>query len=107
KVLRQNDIDQGAGSASEIVEYRENTGDEALWTNSMFGGMPAYLINLRWSGESIAHTIQNVVSLFLGQSVREVFLSILCFYVMLLVFGVRPYLAIAGALAFGLNTFFI
>ena len=46
KVMDQNDINQGKGANQEIVEFREATGEEALWTNSMFSGMPAYLINV-------------------------------------------------------------
>jgi len=107
KKIQQNDINQGVGSASEIIEYREETGKEALWTNSMFSGMPAYLINLRWSGETIANTIQKIYSLYLPTSLRETFIAFLSFYILLLVFGVRWQLAIAGALAYGLNTFFL
>lgn len=50
KGLNQNDILQGAGANQEIVDYRAETSEEALWTNSMFSGMPAYLINVQWSG---------------------------------------------------------
>jgi len=107
KSIRQNDINQGKGSGQEVIDYREKTGEEALWTNSMFSGMPAYLINIRWSGEQIAYFGQRIYSLFLDQPMRETFIAFISFYIMLLVFGIRPYLAIAGALAYGLNTFFI
>ncbi|HLW20563.1 MAG TPA: hypothetical protein VKX33_09575, partial [Cyclobacteriaceae bacterium] len=46
KMMFQGDILQWEGSAKEILEYRESTGEEALWTNRMFGGMPSYLISL-------------------------------------------------------------
>ncbi len=107
KTLDQNDVNQGKGSAAEIVEYREETGEEALWTNSMFGGMPAYLINLYWSGEVVSKTIEKVYSLFLQPSLKETFIAFLSFYILLLAFGVRQKLAVIGALAYGLNTFFI
>ena len=42
KVLYQNDIIQGGGGSSELNEYRENTGEEALWTGTMFSGMPTF-----------------------------------------------------------------
>lgn len=107
KVMDQNDINQGKGSAQEIVDYREATGEEALWTNSMFGGMPAYLISLRWSGGQIMQTVQKTLLLHMPRPVGENFVAFLAFYILLLTFGVRPYLAIAGAMAFGLSTFFI
>ena len=101
KVMDQNDINQGAGAGSEIREFREATGDEALWTNSMFGGMPAYLVSLNWSGGQIMQKAQQMLLLFLPRPVGENFLAFVTFYIMLLAFGVRPYLAIAGAMAFG------
>jgi len=107
KVMDQNDINQGKGAAQEIVDFREATGEEALWTNSMFGGMPAYLISLKWSGSKIIEITQKVLLLNLPRPVGENFVAFVAFYILLLAFGVRPYLAIAGAMAFGLSTFFI
>jgi len=107
KVMDQNDINQGAGASREISDFREATGEEGLWTNSMFGGMPAYLISLNWSGGQIMHSTQRVFSLFLPRPVGENFMAFVTFYILLLTFGVRPYLAIGGAFGFGLSTFFI
>jgi hypothetical protein len=107
KTFLQNDINQGAGAGSEIVEYREHTGEEVLWTNSMFGGMPTYLISLRWAGSNFLNEVQRIITLYLPGSVRENFLAFIAFYVLLLAFGVRPYIAIAGALAYGLSTFYV
>ena len=104
KSLNQHDILQSIGASKEIADYRERTGDEALWTNSMFSGMPAYLISVKWGNEIIG-TVQAVFSLGLPHPVRLVFLSFVAFYILLLAFGVRPYLAIAGALAFGLSSY--
>lgn len=107
KVMDQNDINQGKGANQEIVSFRDATGEEALWTNSMFGGMPAYLINVKWSGVSIVSSTQKVLTLYLPQPVGENFMAFLAFYVLCLAFGIRPYLAIGGALAFGLSTFYV
>jgi hypothetical protein len=107
KVIRQNDIFQGIGGGQELVEYRDNTGEEGLWTNGMFSGMPAYLVNLYWSGGAIIEKVQSVLSLFLDQPLRETFLALISFYILLLVFKVRPYLALAGAIAYAFSTFFL
>lgn len=106
KNLNQNDILQGAGANQEIVEYRDQTGEEALWTNGMFSGMPAYLINVQWSGE-LTKYVQQIVSLNLPSPASHTFIAMLAFYILLLAFGVNPYLAIAGGLTYGLNTFFM
>ncbi len=107
KTLDQHDVNQGVASGMELKNFRAETGEEGLWTNSMFGGMPAYLINIHWSGSTILNTIEKVISFGFPSSARETFLSMLCFYVLLVVFGVRPSLAIAGAVAYGFSTFFI
>lgn len=106
KVMTQNDIIQGVSSGQEISNFRKETGDEALWTNSMFGGMPAYLVNMHWSGDLLVN-VQNFMTFYLPSPARYTFLAMLCFYVMLLAYRVNPYLAIAGAIAYGLNSFYI
>lgn len=104
KVMTQNDIVQGVSSGQEIKNFRLETGEEALWTNSMFGGMPAYLINIYWSGDLTVH-IHNLLSLYLPSPARYTLLGMLCFYILLLSYKVNPYLAIAGGIAFGINSF--
>ncbi len=106
KSLDQHDINQWKGSAHELIEYREQTGEEGLWTNSMFGGMPAYMINVSWH-DGIVGGFKSLLSLKLPHPVSNIFLAFISFYILLLAFKVRPYLAIAGALAFGLSTYMI
>ena len=106
KKLNQNDILQGAGANQEIVEYREATGEEALWTNGMFSGMPAYLINVQWSGDLLKY-IPIGLEKIIPTPVSYNLIAMLCFYALLLVFKINPYLAMAGGLTYGLNTFMI
>ena len=37
--LRQGDIDNWKGMSKETMDYRMMNGEEALWTDSMFGSM--------------------------------------------------------------------
>jgi len=46
KQIFQSDIANYKGMSKEIVDFRNQTGTEPLWTNSMFGGMPAYQISV-------------------------------------------------------------
>ncbi|OEJ99974.1 YfhO family protein [Roseivirga misakiensis] len=102
--LYQGDIEQWKASATEILDYRDSTGEEGLWTNSIFGGMPAYMISVEWGNQLIkfAHA---VYTLGLPHPARILFASMLSFYIMLLCFKVRPYLAIMGAIAFGCSSY--
>ncbi len=104
KSIYQNDVLQGVGGGQEAYKFRKATGEEPLWVNSMFSGMPAYMINTRWNGDLIEY-IQKIITLGMQSAASVTFLSLISFYVLMLVFGVRPYLAVMGALAFGFNTF--
>jgi hypothetical protein len=106
KVLVQHDIQQATGSSKSISDYRNKTGEEALWAESSFSGMPAYLVSVQWSTGPVSF-IKKVLSIGITHPVSNIFCSFVCFYILLLVFGVRPYLAIGGALAFGLSSYVI
>jgi len=106
KRLEQHDVVQGIGGGKELIDYREKTGKEGLWANAMFSGMPAYLINTQWSGDLLQH-VQRFLSLGLKAPARYIFWALISFYILLLSFKVRPYLAIAGAIAFGFSSFIV
>lgn len=106
KSLSQYDIQQHLGASKALRDYREATGEEGLWAGTMFSGMPAYLVNVQWS-DGVVVGMKKVMSLFLPHPVGNIFLSFLCYYILLLSFRIRPYFAMAGAIAFGLSSFMI
>ena len=89
KELKQHDIEQWKSSAKEAIDYRKNTNEEILWTNSMFSGMPAYLIDINWKND-IMIFLHKLLGLGLPYPVSLIFLSFVSFYFMLICFGVRP-----------------
>ena len=52
--LIQSDVKQYQGAAKEITDYRMMNDEEALWTNGMFSGMPAYQISVKHGSNYIA-----------------------------------------------------
>src|ERR1017187_2990334 len=52
-VLSQSDITQFLGSAHEIMDFRAKYHTEPLWTNTNFGGMPAYPISVDYPGNLV------------------------------------------------------
>lgn len=108
KVLMQSDIVQGTGMSKEIADYRKaNQGQEPLWTNRMFGGMPAYQISTHYHGNLVGkidsllrlefifpYPINTLVLLFIGM------------FVLLSVLRVEPVTAGMGAMAFLLSSYF-
>ena len=65
KKLQSSDGTQFKGMAKEIVDYREATGKEALWSNTMFSGMPAYLTSTLYPGELFAKVQRAITAVFL------------------------------------------
>lgn len=101
--LKQHDVKQYLGAAHEIIDYREK-GEEILWTNSMFGGMPAMQISLLYTGNIIKRTFDNIIK-GIGVPAGIVFFSILGFYIMAICLGINPWIGLIGGLAFGFTTY--
>lgn len=106
KSLRAHDTLTWKGMSKEVVDYREATGDEALWTNSMFGGMPAYLISVSYKTNLVKY-IPTILHINHKNPHMIVFMYFIGFYILLLAFRVNPWLAMAGALAYGFSAYFI
>lgn len=104
KVLRTHDTTVFAGSSKEIKDHRAEYNEEPLWTNSMFSGMPAYLISAQYPGNLFKH-VYNIFSKP-GIPIAPILLLMIGFYIMLLAFRVRPWLAFVGALAYGFSSYF-
>jgi len=105
KRVVQSDIIQFSGMSKEIVDFREKTGQEPLWTNSMFGGMPAYQISTKYTSNLIGY-LDTVFTLGLPHPANLLFLYFLGFFILLLVMKVNPWLAITGAIGFAFSSYF-
>jgi hypothetical protein len=101
KQIDQNDIKMYEGSASEAAKY---PGETIFFTESMFSGMPMYLIGVPYYGNAVYNYLSKIYNLFLPYPVNQFFILMLGFYILLLTLRVNPYLAIAGAFAFALSS---
>ena len=104
QTLAQHDITQFQGGAHETQQWAAEHGHEPLWTNSMFSGMPTYLISVHFPGDLFVY-VQKAVALGLPGVVSNLFVALLCGYVLLVALGVRPLVAVAGAVALGLSSY--
>lgn len=104
KKLAQHDISMWRGSAKEVLDFRKDKGEETLWTNSMFCGMPSYLIATSFSGNLLGYA--NRVFELGQRPASFIFLTMIGFYVLLLVLGVNPWLSIVGGIAYGFSSYF-
>ncbi|HRH64086.1 MAG TPA: hypothetical protein PLI68_12240, partial [Bacteroidia bacterium] len=107
KKLKQADVSNFKGMSKEIVDYREaHPGEEPLWTNSMFSGMPAYQISVLYPS-NLVKNLTKVFSFGLPHPAPIVLLCFLGFYFLLLTLEVDILLAVFGALAFGFSSYFL
>ncbi len=103
KLIEQGDIIQYLGMAKESNDYYNKTGEVALWTNAMFGGMPTYQINTVSAGNNLS-ILEKAGRLFIAEPIGQFLLAMLSFYLLMIVLGVSPIVAATGAIAFGLTT---
>jgi hypothetical protein len=101
--LKQGDIQQFRGMEKEIVDANLVNDQDALWTNSMFGGMPAYQINVKHPNNFMVQ-VDKFIKLGLPRPVGLLFMAMLGFYIFALCLRVNPWLSILGAIAFGFST---
>lgn len=106
KKLKQHDITVFKGMSKEIADFRETNGEEPLWTNGMFGGMPAYQISTLYPNNWV-NKIDKIFKLGLPHPVNLLFLYFIGFFILLIVLKVDPWLAIVGSIAFAFSTYFI
>lgn len=102
--LKQHDIEQYIGMSQEIKTFREKTGDEPLWTNSMFGGMPTVQISTLYDGNifqtGMIWFLKNV-----GVPSGILLLHLIGFYILALCLRVRPLIGFIGAVAFAFASY--
>ncbi len=106
KKLKMGDINQWKGMSKELVDYEAKNGEDAVWTNSMFSGMPAYQIYIANNG-NIVKTLDKVYKLGLPRPIDILFKAMLGFYILLMCMRVKPVVGAIGAISFGLSSFFI
>lgn len=103
QVLNQHDIIGWKGSAQNVFDVKEKTGKMPLWNTNVFSGMPNYQISME--GKSVLPDLNKIVGLGLPNPANFFFIACLCFYILCIVLGLNPYIAIAGALAYGFSTY--
>jgi len=103
KIVNQSDVSSWRGASNEILKVEKQTGEKPLWTNSMFGGMPSYMIATDFDGNK-TKSIYN--KLLLGKRPASyICLAMISFFLLLLTFGCNPWLGIIGAIAFAFSSY--
>ncbi len=105
--LRQPDMVQGAANGHEGQLWEQATGEKALWTNSLFGGMPTFQISPSYPSNSLFSWFNSAYGLWLPSPSNLMFMMMMGFMLFMLALGKRWYYALVGAVAWGLSSYFI
>ena len=105
KVLQQSDITQWKGMAQDAFSYKEKFGYTPLWSNSMFGGMPAYQTTGVGGFEYSVGWINQLLTLGLAEPISLFLLASICFYFLAQVLGFNTIISIIGALGYSYATY--
>lgn len=105
--LRQADMQQGMANGQEAKAYYEATGEKALWTNALFGGMPTFQISPSYPSNSLFEWLNEVYGLGLPSPSNLLFMMMMGFFILLYVMKFRWYYALIGAMAWGFSSYFI
>ena len=104
KTLPQNDIYNARNMAHETQQFQKESGVYPGWTNATFGGMPVYQIKSPPS-RNIFQILLRIFKLWLpGYTVAILFMAFAGFYLLLRLLKLNRWLALAGAIAFGLGS---
>lgn len=104
--LIQHDVQQYEGMSKDILLERELSGEDAQWTGRMFGGMPAFLINVKYPAQAVKGTIGKISNI-VDIPISLMFFAMTAMWVAMLLFGVNPWIGVVAALAYGLSTYFL
>lgn len=104
KRIKQHDIEMYKGMSKEIMDYREATGEQTLWTNSMFGGMPAWNISVT-NNSNLMLPVHKALNVGFPHPIGAVFISMLGFFILLLVLDCSIWISFIGGLAYGFTSY--
>jgi len=104
KALYQSDVLMAQGMQKEIMDIKAKDGKGPLWTNSMFGGMPAFQIWVQYPNNVTTYVISFFKTVF-PNPIDTVLLYLLGAYLLFCVLRMNPWLAAAGAIAFAFSSY--
>jgi hypothetical protein len=104
KGLRMEDMTQVSGMSKELEDAKAINGRYPLWTNVLFGGMPAYQIAMD-TPNSLINKVGQVVYYWLPQPANMMLLYMVGMYVLLSIWGCNRWLSVMGGMAFALSSY--
>ncbi len=106
KQMPQMDNIHAKGMSHELVEFeKQHPGEESLWTNSMFSGMPAYQIK-NGKSRNVFTYLHRIMRFGLPYTtVAILFTYLLGFYILLISLEFNKWLSVIGSIAFAFASY--
>ena len=105
EVLVMHDMVQFDGMSRDVQEHNQLYDEDPQWTGAAFSGMPSYMNYVRFP--KVITRASYKFAAFMGEPTVMIMMAMLCFWLMLLMWGVNPWLGIIPSLAYGLSTYFM
>lgn len=107
RTLAQYDMVQGAANQGEAQAFEQATGEKALWTDAVLGGMPTFQISPTYPSNSLFSWFNTVFGLGLPNPSNLLAMMMIGFLILCFALRLRWYYALIGAVAWGLSSYFI
>ena len=105
--LSQHDMQQGSANGQEGIVYQQETGEKALWTNSLFSGMPTFQISPEYPSNALFTWLNDLYGLWLPSPSNLLFMMMMGMLIMCYCLKMRWYYALIAALGWGLSSYFV
>ena len=102
--LRMPDIEHHIATTKEVIDHRARTGEQALWTDSQFGGMPTFQLGMRTSDVNAGSWIGRAIRFGFPRPADHLLVALLCAYLLAAVLGCGPWISALVAIGFGLSS---
>lgn len=102
--LAAGDTIHWMGMSQEARSWYQKTGENPMWSNSMFGGMPTVTHYMRGKNNLI-YPIQEFLTDTLPSPVFFLLIAMICFYILMVSWNVNSWIAIFGAVAYAFASY--
>lgn len=103
-LLRMPDIEHYIATTKEVNDHRDRTGEQALWTDSQFGGMPTVQLGLRTSDVNAGYWLGRAMWCGFPRPANHLLAAFLGAYLLAVLLGCGPWIAVLVSIGFGLSS---
>ena len=102
--LRMPDMEHFLATTKEVKDHRARTGEQALWTDSQFGGMPTFQLGLKTKDVNAGIWLTKALRLGFPQPADHLLLAMLCAYLLAALLGCGPWVSVLVAFGFAFSS---